>query len=485
MEGRGTAAGEERGGGHGLVPGTHRPVATSLDGGSNPLNIRRKGLSIAFTATLLSSLLATIAAPAVFGAVTVTSAGTVPRGGTSAGTATFQFTENSSACFAVAPLPAGNELTFRSRIPRAAATVHFVGTPTVVRARFAGTCDGDARHDNRSRTTRSTSTGRTRRRRQRRADHGLGAAISADARGRERPDPRDAQPATRRTASSPPTATATGRVGRPRGSLPESTNVPVVLDAGSVPIRRDYGRRLGPLAGTSRSRRIRKPGRSPTQASRLRGIQTVTTRCRGTRFRAHDRRGRDADRPNRRELPSPFLIGSPGTVADAINLTASTRTFVLPGENNQPAGTATWTATGLDHLRHPDTDLHARRACRRAFLDPPDGHCDRRQRRRSRTISCSRSVGTCALSVDRRSCTVTIVAAVRGADERLDHAEQRPARCRRDRAARLAGHRRPDDVRRLGESPAVRPPSPSSAGSSSRWRHSRRSSSASATSRAG
>jgi hypothetical protein len=94
-------------------------------------------VSIALTATLLSSLLATIAAPAVFGAVSVTSAGTVPIGGTSTGTASFQFTENSAACFQdtgdIPPAPlAGNELTVTIFDQADASTVHFVGIPQVV-----------------------------------------------------------------------------------------------------------------------------------------------------------------------------------------------------------------------------------------------------------------------------------------------------------------------------------------------------------------
>ena len=150
MEEQGTAAGEERGGGHGLVPGTsHRPISTSMDGGSNPLNIRRKGLSIAFTATLLSSLLATIAAPAVFGAVNVTSAGPITPGGTSTGTATFQFVENSSNCFAVAPLAAGNELTVRIADSANGNTVHFVGTPVPSGPQSLGNSDCHALHDER------------------------------------------------------------------------------------------------------------------------------------------------------------------------------------------------------------------------------------------------------------------------------------------------------------------------------------------------
>ena len=55
------------------------------------MNIRKKASGIAFTATLLSALVATIAAPLAFASVSVGSAGFVPRGGTSPGTVTFTF----------------------------------------------------------------------------------------------------------------------------------------------------------------------------------------------------------------------------------------------------------------------------------------------------------------------------------------------------------------------------------------------------------
>jgi len=95
------------------------------------LNIPRKGAGIVFTATLLATLVATVAAPFA-AAVTpvVTSAGSVPKGGTSTGTASFQFTEKAAACF-VAASPA---LTVTILDSASGNTVNFVGTPTITGA---------------------------------------------------------------------------------------------------------------------------------------------------------------------------------------------------------------------------------------------------------------------------------------------------------------------------------------------------------------
>ena len=102
------------------------------------MNIRKKGAAIGFTATLLASMIAVIAAPFASAATTVTSAGAVPRGGTSAGTAAFTFGESAIACFAAFTPPDNYNnhalnpaLTVTILDSASAATVHFVGTPVV------------------------------------------------------------------------------------------------------------------------------------------------------------------------------------------------------------------------------------------------------------------------------------------------------------------------------------------------------------------
>ena len=78
------------------------------------------------TATLIASLFTFVAASTVLGAVTVGSAGNVPRAGTSTGTVTITFTESAAACLAN-PLAASPDLTVT--IDQAGVT--FGGTPTV------------------------------------------------------------------------------------------------------------------------------------------------------------------------------------------------------------------------------------------------------------------------------------------------------------------------------------------------------------------
>jgi hypothetical protein len=78
------------------------------------------------SATILATLLSFVAVSTVLGAVTIGSAGNVPRAGTSTGTVTFTFTESAAACL-VNPLPASPDLTVT--IDQAGVT--FSGTPTV------------------------------------------------------------------------------------------------------------------------------------------------------------------------------------------------------------------------------------------------------------------------------------------------------------------------------------------------------------------
>jgi hypothetical protein len=86
----------------------------------------KKAISAGMTATLLASLFTFVAASTVLGAVTVGSAGNVPRAGTSTGTVTLTFTESGAACLAN-PLPASPDLTVT--IDQAGVT--FGGTPSV------------------------------------------------------------------------------------------------------------------------------------------------------------------------------------------------------------------------------------------------------------------------------------------------------------------------------------------------------------------
>ena len=66
------------------------------------MNLTKKVASVGISASLLASLFATALAPAALGAVTVNPAGLVPRGGTSANTVTFTFTEQAITSFGAA-----------------------------------------------------------------------------------------------------------------------------------------------------------------------------------------------------------------------------------------------------------------------------------------------------------------------------------------------------------------------------------------------
>jgi hypothetical protein len=90
------------------------------------LNKWKKAIASGMTAALIASLFTIVAASTALAAVTVGSAGTVPRGGTSTGTVTFTFTESAAACL-VNPLPASPDLT----VTLTTAGVTFSGTPVV------------------------------------------------------------------------------------------------------------------------------------------------------------------------------------------------------------------------------------------------------------------------------------------------------------------------------------------------------------------
>jgi hypothetical protein len=65
------------------------------------LNLAKKALSLGTSAALVASLLATVVAPSVAASTLVTTAGTVPVGGTSATPASFQFCENTATSWPV------------------------------------------------------------------------------------------------------------------------------------------------------------------------------------------------------------------------------------------------------------------------------------------------------------------------------------------------------------------------------------------------
>lgn len=91
------------------------------------MTIWKKAVSVGTTAALLASLLVAVAAPAALASITQTSAGNVAQGSTSAGTATFLFTENSAAALTTT----GHMYVTITPAAPGAGTVTWAGTPVV------------------------------------------------------------------------------------------------------------------------------------------------------------------------------------------------------------------------------------------------------------------------------------------------------------------------------------------------------------------
>jgi len=106
------------------------------------LSIKRKLGGVGLSATLLASLFATAAAPFASAAVTVTGVGSVPRGGTSAGPATFVLTEQSAA--ALATNAAGSIQIALTDSAASTTTVTFTGTPSASGPGSLGTLSASA-----------------------------------------------------------------------------------------------------------------------------------------------------------------------------------------------------------------------------------------------------------------------------------------------------------------------------------------------------
>lgn len=90
------------------------------------MSIGRKAFSVGVSAALLASLLITAAAPAALASISQTSAGNVAQGTTSAGTATFLFTENGPAA-----LTTTGTMTVTILDSASNPTVTWAGTPVV------------------------------------------------------------------------------------------------------------------------------------------------------------------------------------------------------------------------------------------------------------------------------------------------------------------------------------------------------------------
>ena len=92
------------------------------------MNKFRKAISVGMSAALLASLFTVIAASSALAAITVSGVGTISQGATSAGTATFTFTENSVAALSTT---GSMTVTITPAVP-GTGSVTFVGLPSFV-----------------------------------------------------------------------------------------------------------------------------------------------------------------------------------------------------------------------------------------------------------------------------------------------------------------------------------------------------------------
>ena len=91
------------------------------------MNAMKNAIRLGLAVSLVASLAATMVAPVALASTSVSSAGTVPVGGTSAGSAAFTFTENTANAFP----PSGGTLIVTIRDAASGSTVHFTGSPVV------------------------------------------------------------------------------------------------------------------------------------------------------------------------------------------------------------------------------------------------------------------------------------------------------------------------------------------------------------------
>jgi hypothetical protein len=368
------------------------------------LNIRRKGAAIAFTATLLSTMIATIAAPLASASVAVSSAGTVPRGGTSTTAASFTLRENTAAGFGVVcPYGAnGGAISIQIRDSAGGSTVHFVGPvglsapgslnasavlDTTVTANDTLTVlfNGAGAHDdlNIEQVVASAKIS---------ADNGApNGAIKAQFINPAANHPGYTDQGAC-VASIPSTVTASGKLAV--AYAPGTTAITLVLDAGSCPFAPTAGA-VGSavFGGTNPETKAVTAAGAPAG-----GVQTITVAPLTLPKSASDP-VTQAGVPNCTPYATPFAISSPGTVGSSLTQTAGTPTVVNVGENNQPtadttlkesptAASGTLTGTVTFTIATPGV----------VFSSSP-------------TVVLSANLTgptVCTISVDRKSCTVTV-----------------------------------------------------------------------------
>jgi len=348
------------------------------------LNIRKKGAAIGFTATLLASMVAVIAAPLVSAAVSVTSAGTIARTTTSTAPATFTLTENSANCFTNAADADALDITILDSAN--GNTVHFVGPVTVTAPGSLGATASLTPADNNIRIAFAGADNANP------EQVSVSAKIKADAGaalGAIKATVTGNQASCVLAASA--TATGTLQASQASGATVFVVNVtstcPFVNVGSGSPAAGHYF-----IAGND-------TGSGGTTTALAAGQQTLTVGAVGF--------ATTAGQAVTQTVPNcSGAIGSPGTVGNALSIySESTPTQVVPGENNQAtddiflgerdsagnvlASPGTLTGSVTFTIANPAVK----------FSTAP-----------TTNTNGVTSSGNCSLSLDRHSCSVTLSA---------------------------------------------------------------------------
>ena len=340
----------------------------------------RKAISAGLTATMLASLFTVIAASSVLAATTVTSAGSVPRGGTSTGTVTITLTENSAACLdeiadtsstIVIDDADGGDVTWSGTI-----AVSAPGSLGATATRSGDTVTVETTGASDAVTEQIIITGLTITAASTATPGAIVAALVDGSGG--------CWTATTRTA------TGTISVGIAAGStnviINNTNSCDFVLSAGAP----------GPLsfATLPETVEITAVAAGPGVDQQTLGIDATSN---------NHQLGEtvtQADVPVSGTCPA--TLGSPGTVVDALEQTA-TSVQIFPGENNQAAGDTTVSEVNAGFLAAGTVITFT--------LDPAGVLFSGGSSSPLVTVAgagFALTSGTCAVSVDRRSCTVTV-----------------------------------------------------------------------------
>ncbi len=354
------------------------------------MNKFKKAISVGMSAALLASLFTVIAAGSVFATTTVVSAGSVPRGGTSTGTVTITLTENSATCLAELVDPVASTITINdidggdvtwSGTPVVSAPGSLDATATI--AADVLTVDTDDSSD--AVQEQIIITGLTIKAASTATPGAIAATLDDNTAGDGTGGPNCWTATTR-------TATGTVSVGIAATSTSVIINVSgscqFVVSAGAP----------GPLsfATLPETVEITVAGALDTPGA---GQQTLGIDATENNHQLGESVSQ-ADVPI--SVTCPATLSSPGTVVDALEQTA-TSVGVFPGENNQPAGTTTVSEANLGFLGAGTVVTFTLTA---GVLFSGGAASPTIDEIVETTFLLTST--TCAVSVDRKSCTATV-----------------------------------------------------------------------------